>query len=108
MDALHQEAHTIHESKQKLRDKIESLEVELAKAASESEIRPTQPEDKPSWKNFAQMAMETATSAEEFLRMCWQGAGIPMPAGNVYMAVSPLLHEGAPAYVIICSRLPQR
>ena len=86
MDVLHQEAGVIHESKQKLRDKMNSLEVELAKAASESETRPSPPDDKPVWKNFMQLAMETASTAEEFQRMCWQGTGIPTPAGNEYMA----------------------
>ena len=80
LESLHQESCAIHESKQKLRDKIEALEVELAKAASESEVRHSQDDDKPTWKHYVRMAMESASSPAEFQRMCWNVAGVPMPA----------------------------
>ena len=86
MDALHQEAIAIHESKQKLRDKIESLEVEMANATSESEVRPTQSDDKPTWKHYVRIATESATSPDEFQRMVGQMAAVPTPGGDTYMA----------------------
>ena len=60
--------------------KIEALEVELAKAASESEVRQTQDDDKPTWKHYVRMAMESANSPAEFQRLCWNVAWVPMPA----------------------------
>ena len=56
------------------------LEVELAKEASESEVRHSQNDDKPTWKHYVRMAMESANSPAEFQRMCWNVVGVPMPA----------------------------